>query len=269
MEIINIVLYGDNLIVVLMRISRELVKYFTHICTVSWYANIKIYVILFWDLRTLSFLFFEKTLKLNWIFLSAKHGQYCKALKSRFSRPLNLWSLLRSIILKHSLTFIYLLSAWFFFLLMKTCNLSPGFSLLFFLIRQSLHLLESVDLSPSVHYPKMTKPVLARYTFPHTLSFNVTMIHPLILSYPLLFTEGKRSHPKAHERIHDLQQAPSCAGSSETPKPGQPNGQQDTWGMVVCTWTQRKTKIPRSCFSGWQNRLTLVRCMFRQNNSFH
>lgn len=86
-------------------------------------------------------------------------------------------------------------------------------------------------------------------------SHSLAQTHSFLLFH---FTEGERPHPETHERVHDLQQAASCTGSSETPKPGQPHCQQDTWRVVVCLGTQRKTKIPRPRIPGYSNCLTLA-----------
>lgn len=83
-------------------------------------------------------------------------------------------------------------------------------------------------------------------SFFHTESFTYSLL-------PFHFAEGERPHPEAHECVYDLQQAASCAGSSETPKPGQPHCQQDTWRVVVCFGTQRETEIPRPRISGYWN----------------
>lgn len=45
--------------------------------------------------------------------------------------------------------------------------------------------------------------------------------------------EGKRPYPPSNECVYDLQQTPSWPGSSATSKPGQPDSQQDSGGVVV------------------------------------
>lgn len=54
-----------------------------------------------------------------------------------------------------------------------------------------------------------------------------------LLSSANCHPEGERPYPPSNECIHDLQQTPPWPGSSATSKPGQPDSQQDSGGVVV------------------------------------
>ena len=67
---------------------------------------------------------------------------------------------------------------------------------------------------------------------------------------PCLAAQGRRLHPAADERVHDLQQASSRARSSATPEPGQPDRQQDPRRVVVRAAARSEAEVPRPCLPG-------------------
>lgn len=71
-----------------------------------------------------------------------------------------------------------------------------------------------------------------------------------LLSSSDYHTEGERPYPPSNECVHDLQQTPPRPGSSATSKPGQPDSQQDSGGVVVRFGAQWQTAVPRSCLPG-------------------
>lgn len=81
-------------------------------------------------------------------------------------------------------------------------------------------------------------------------SFSSNIKCNICLFFLLACPEGEGPHPATDECLHDFQQAPQSIGAPAASKPGQQDGQQDSWGVVVCSGTQGEAKVPRSGLPG-------------------
>ena len=72
-----------------------------------------------------------------------------------------------------------------------------------------------------------------------------------VCKFQLAFVaDWKGTHSTPDERFYDLQQAAPGYGPPETPKPGQPDCEQDSRGVVVRTSALGEATIPRPRPSG-------------------